>query len=791
MSKKINKITMTGFRGATLPTEIPFDTSKAVTLIFGENGTGKSTIADAFAFICNRSYGSIENYSLGLGEQPKKHMASLGGSASDLKVSLSCASSTWTATLTKEGPVVSPADGCPNAHILHRKSILKLIEAQPKQRYDAVKTFIAVPGIEKSESALREAFKTTETGYTEAVRALEQANHGIESLWAAEGKPGKTAIEWGKKEAERNADQLQARVTALTSIENAFQSLEVASSGLTTATTDYNSANEVVLTAEAQQRDAEKAFAYGSSQLVQILKEAKEYISDKGDLYQCPVCEKNIERADLLGRLDLRINEMQRIVELASLTMNAREAADKKKTLLEEAQKVFCEQSRALAGLLKSTAIPEIQEIGIEWTAFHSLLTYEKPSETIEQQGRQFSSLTTPCRKPLLLKKDKDQKSINQHNAIEGHIDTLREKLVAAENEERLLNKLKAALEILTRQRKSYVETILENISDEVQTIYTRLHPGEGIGEVRFFLKPNAIGSLEFDASFQNKSNLPPQAYYSESHLDTLGICVFLALANRFKNEDTVIVLDDVLTSIDGPHLDRFMGLLHDQASCFNQVIVTTHYRPWRDRYRWAKGPTASTQVIELGPWTLQNGMRTGEFLSAIAELRECVKATKLDRQIVASKAGIVLESLLDFLTLKYRCKVPRNTRNEYTLGDLSIAIDSKLGKELRTIKSNISDGGRKETFLRPLIEACTSEQWIRNSVGCHFTALGSEVSDPDVRSFCKAVLALSDEIVCGSCSMLPTRRPSGSNWQCSCGQLMLFPLVYPGSDPGTVDDEG
>src|SRR5439155_13143363 len=111
--------------------------------------------------------------------------------------------------------------------------------------------------------------------------------------------------------------------------------------------------------------------------------------------------------------------------------------------------------------------------------------------------------------------------------------------------------------------------------------------------------------------------------------LDMLGICVFLALAKFFKTDNTIVVLDDVLTSVDGPHLDRFMQLLHDEAPHFNQCIVTTHYRPWRDRYRWAKGPTANTQLIELGPWTLKNGLHVGEFRTAIAELKAVLQSPR------------------------------------------------------------------------------------------------------------------------------------------------------------------
>lgn len=197
-------------------------------------------------------------------------------------------------------------------------------------------------------------------------------------------------------------------------------------------------------------------------------------------------------------------------------------------------------------------------------------------------------------------------------------------------------------------------------------------------------MKPTAIGSLEFDATFYGAAKVPPQAYYSESHLDTLGICVFLARAKLFKTDQTLVILDDVLTSVDASHLQRFMQVLQGEAAHFGRVIVLTHYRPWRDQYRWAKGPAANTQVIELGPWTLSGGVNAYEFVTDLDVLRRAVSETPFDRQIVASKAGIALESLLDFLTLRYRCKVSRNARGEYTLGELAAGLDSKLSSALR-----------------------------------------------------------------------------------------------------------
>jgi hypothetical protein len=74
--------------------------------------------------------------------------------------------------------------------------------------------------------------------------------------------------------------------------------------------------------------------------------------------------------------------------------------------------------------------------------------------------------------------------------------------------------------------------------------------------------------------------------------------------------------------------------------------------------------------------------------------------------------------------------------------------------------------------------------------VGCHLNTLGSEISDINERAFGRDVIALADAMICDSCGALPSRRPSGSHWQCTSGNLGLHPLVKPGADPRTVADE-
>lgn len=534
---KINKISISGFRGATKPVELLFDIKKPVVLIFGENGTGKSTIADAFDFLCKQSYGSLEHYSLG--DSRKKYVATIGSAPSNVKISLTSDTETWIATLQQSGPSVT-SGGYPDARILRRKAILKLIEAKPRDRFDELKDFIAVPNIDKSESALREAITTSEENFEESTRALVQVSEALESLWQKENKPGTNAIEWAEGEANKDITQIQKE---LCQVESITAGIQFGEDNLTLLDNSYEEHKKLKIEleeAEKKLKNAEAQQTQQSADLVELLGDAKIYIEKRKDLSKCPVCEKENKADDLLRQLSKRINEMQELKCFADIVSASKSAVINKEAILNQSQKNFCQKIRDLGGFLKACGLSEITTLNIQWESFKELTANVSPSALVENQGRQLLGSVLSSKIHLKNRKETDQKSVSHHNAIKGYVDDLKTKKAEASSEEALLAKLQAIYKIVSKERKNYIEGILADISTEVERLYTRLHPVENIGGIRFYLKPNAISSLEFDARFQNATEVPPQAYYSESHLDTLGICVFLALAKYFKTDSTM-----------------------------------------------------------------------------------------------------------------------------------------------------------------------------------------------------------------------------------------------------------
>jgi hypothetical protein len=283
---------------------------------------------------------------------------------------------------------------------------------------------------------------------------------------------------------------------------------------------------------------------------------------------------------------------------------------------------------------------------------------------------------------------------------------------------------------------------------------------------------------------------VPPQAYYSEAHLDTLGICIFIALAERDATTDTLLVLDDVLTSADQDHVQRFIEMIHDEVKL--PVLITTHYRPWRDRYRYALGPVGNVHLIELLPWSKAKGIRHTKTKLEIDELRDLLGKEPVDRQAVAAKSGVLLEAALRELCILYRCKLPLDAEGRHTLGEYLNGLDGKLRRLMKSVSTSPatspSGGTEHVTELLPLLQEIESIAWIRNLVGAHFNLDGMNLSEAEVRQFAKATCALLDALICGKCGELP-RKNQGSFFTCGCKAQELHPLTSAGAQTPSIEN--
>ena len=788
MKMPLQQLTIGGFRGATQLVEIKLE-DKPVVMIFGENGTGKTTIVDAIDFVCNEHAGNLE----GRQATPvKDFLPALGSKASELRVELKWTAGTWKATLAGSKAKVIGATPRPKAKILRRAQILEIVDAQPAKRYEAFSHFVAVPNVEKAESSLREADRVARDDFNTSAQNLGAAREELQKLYREVPEPKPDIQAWAKGKNDTDPRDLNRRASH---ISNLIALVEAATRALTDLNRAAGQAASDALTVQSGIVDleaAEEISDEAKSDLLKLLESAAEYLTLHETEESCPVCEQPVDRAMLLTRLSARKAAGAAIAEASRNLESAKKQEERAKILVGSEETRFLKASSDLAKGFHGSTEESLTVKQIPWDQFAQLLADQPVPNVPENRacGEALRTICADCLEALEADKEVLAKELEDLRAIKLQYGFVVKYAKQAMQLESLSKKLAALLSIVETARKDFVDNALDSIRKRVDSLYSKLHPGENIGDIKLQLDPNRRGSLNVSSRFESEEDVPPQAYYSEAHLDTLGICIFIALAERDATTDTLLVLDDVLTSADQDHVQRFIEMIHDEVKL--PVLITTHYRPWRDRYRYALGPVGNVHLIELLPWSKAKGIRHTKTKLEIDELRDLLGKEPVDRQAVAAKSGVLLEAALRELCILYRCKLPLDAEGRHTLGEYLNGLDGKLRRLMKSVSTSPatspSGGTEHVTELLPLLQEIESIAWIRNLVGAHFNLDGMNLSEAEVRQFAKATCALLDALICGKCGELP-RKNQGSFFTCGCKAQELHPLTSAGAQTPSIEN--
>jgi hypothetical protein len=774
------KLNITSFRGATSTFPLEFDPEKPVCVLFGENGTGKSTIVDAFDVVCNGRFGSVGEYS---GTNPG-HAVSLNAKPATLKIELEIDSTKHTGKVISSRIERNGLPGCPVAHILRRTQLLRLLVAQPAKRYEELKNFIDLSLVESAETGLREALNQLELSVTEAEIVKKNNAEVLQKLQIDHSdKPKITWEAWAAAQSCIDTATLAVSLNIVQTLRNQYDALGQSVHECKDAAKALGGAIEKISKAQAELLQKSVSSAAGAVSISKLLQETQKYLQTAQDTNRCPVCEQDINRDQLAKRIHIRLTELEPLVQANEEVEKAeKEVVLKQAALAKEMGTLFDALGKFDAGY-KETEIEHVKRNLFDWDK-HAL------PDILNASGVEYLALLVEatkvrtdaffkCRDKLADDESKKQAELVLLSTVkESHkkyVDSVTG-LSSLETQVKWAAKLLALIE---KHRKTYSDALLKKISTEVQTLFSAIHPGEKVGGLALTLDPVKKGSVNVSAEFYGPKDVPPQAYYSESHLDTLGLCVFIAIALERTNPEDILILDDVLSSCDQQHIDRVIMMLEGLSDKFSKIIITTHYRPWRERYRVARAMTVPVQLEELLAWTLPIGIRHASTKLSVEELEEVLNMEPVKQQDIASKAGILLEAILDHISLIYRCKLPYKTEKEFVISEYLGGFDKKLKTALKIEKANPIGGAPIEHPLIDLFDYVDGEYWVRNKVGCHFT-LDSGVSDAKVKEFGQKVIEFAEIVTCSSCGSLPYRNKDGSTWACKCGALKLHPHTQP-----------
>lgn len=758
------------FRGSTKDFSISFDSNKSLTLIYGENGSGKTTISDAFDFLGNGKVGSLENRGLG---QLRPFWASLGKPHTDILVEMSIDNQTWQARSGTKSVSVTPAGLMPpKIEVLRRSSILRLVQDAPREKYDALKPFIDISMVEQAEATLRRQHKDSGIVLNSIASRIAENRDTLSRLFKESGSGESSELVWAAKIVKVPPPDHTKDVVALREVVRGIEAVTSIKELSDAARSDSDTAKlkleEIDTSVAAIEADA----LVGDAALEKILSAAKEHFANHAVGDACPLCESSKQVENLAGRVDERLEKLKALTDarrkqrVANATYQATLS-----TVNSVAQRV-----KALA----ETAADKAKLAPQTWVDLHANALNEL--QTFSQGGAigvlDLESLKTASETATQLCSELEGKKTwyttvrTVHDQYQSNLDS--QKVVS-----KVLPRLEVALAIFEEERKKFLDSILSAIAQEVGRLYEIIHPGEGLNKISLKLDPNKTGSLDLTAQFLSTEEQPPHAYFSESHLDSLGLCIFLALAGLRAPDKTIVVMDDVLGSIDEPHVDRLIEMLYDESKKFKHTVITTHYQPWREKFRWGWLKNGQCEMMELGVWDATTGIASAQLSQApLAELRQHLTSIPPSLQSACASAGVLLEAICDYLTAKYECDVPRK-KGKLTLGDMLPRVcEKKLVASLRVEVKQLDNSYIPTTIGDKLIELRDMAQ-LRNIFGCHYNDLAHLLPAKDAIAFATLVREVGDALICDQ-EGWPGSDKSGSYWATRGETRRLHPLKKP-----------
>jgi len=788
----IKSILIENLRGISLKTSIDLNNKSLV--IFGENGKGKSSIIDGIEYALTKDIKYISTACREVSLQ--KHAPNIAASFQDIKVQVEF----------KDGSIISnnqePEEGTlafnlknsmgGNINILRRSQLLNAIFAQPKERYDMLKQFLPLTIINEYENSLKGTLDEFKHNLKNLKAEIESKKRDVQAVLNIKDLSSVT-VENVIKILKNRCEELELdELKNLDEVPNYIKKVENNIEKIGNINYDSDIRYIMELLEEMVNKKpptyfAEIIFNSINSQLDLKQKEKivfyEEFLTtgikwlNEESKSICPFCESSIDVQKVISRV------YQRIEENSAYSKIKKEFQSNYNTLQEELQhwqdllikirkinqkindeeveqlcKIIDDNIKKFIDLLPNSIQDNIIERKLpEWP---NIISENAINLKKKYSGKLLSGDTVNKIKQLINFKH----TLKIVNDSFIHINKMTDDYNFVNKGYLITNQF---YKELVSQRKSCVQDIYNEIKEDINIYYNKMHPEENIGGLDLKVKDSSSrGSAIIKANFYEKSGEDPRAYYSEAHLDTLGLAIFLALYKReCKNNKELrfLILDDVFTSVDAAHRNNIINLLFSEFK-EHQLIITTHdvvlYKEILELEK-LYGGNGKFRNIEICDWTKEEGPILDDTKSEFEKLTETFMNHRVDKNVLASVSGNFLELILNKLRYSLELAIPARYGERYTIADIWNKLYSKLRKnnEFYGSNSNVLDDIDRYKFLR-------------NTNGCHYNEWAQSVSKDEIKQLTKQVRSFYELVYCNKCCSLIKKINNNEDYQCNCATL-------------------
>jgi len=763
VTERLQRLVMHAFRG--VPTEMTVDFGNGEsTVIFGENGTGKSTIADALEWYFK---GEIEL----LSHEGRQHAVRHVGGDDDGATSVEVLTSG-----TLGGKVVFPDERTPEAFeslrretfLLRGRTLADFINKTKTEKWKALVEILGLDAIEslredlqRARNDLRKASKASEEEVRVYRRALSSGADTVDEETVLSSLC--QICELLGVDPPQSLDQVvdpswitaaagaSANVAASSGRESLFAEIEALKAPDFNKTV-FESWNTLVMSDRARQLPR-----------ASLVREAKRLFDAQSiETGRCPLCGQKVDQKVLARKIETALVDMMEASrDLERFRDPILEQADGLESAYDLREAIY---DRAGGFALEIPAVPPLPDAKIHdqvgALATVDVATITRYLSEMRRWDKAVGKLAQQISTPEPSERD------NQLMMLAALCQQIRAWQQAEKKNAhagRALAISEAVFDAYQRKQKDDLGELLEQISGRVAKIYSTLHPGEDLDAVS--IEPWTAKGVELAIDFYGSRQRPPHGVLSESHLNSLAIAVFLAMAASFNEKLGFLILDDVINSFDVEHRGRLAELLADGFSDW-QLIVLTHDQQF---FEHLSRRAPSWRKIEFTSWSHASGPRTTKYETSgmLAAARERLQSDGVHG--AATKGRRALEELLQEVCEALWAPLPfrrgqANDRRE--IGELFIGLR-------RTLKEHAKS---QLQSIEPTLKHLEADVGATLNVAAHASRGRSGASE--VKAALERIETLDALWSCPECRTRVWHKGTPDAARCRCGKSAFPPVV-------------
>ncbi len=724
---KINSINIAGIRGIKDP--LILNLKKKSILLYGDNGSGKSSITDAFEWFyydrighlvseetgATKGKGALRNLFLQSSEDAfikieysKPELSSQKIINSSLRIIQTNTSEEFNKLL-----IASQSENL----ILRYKDLVTFIVATKKEKLDKLQDIIGFKRVGEIRDLLRKnagriarniraaqydnkkgvqqslIIENFGQNITSAQHFFEVANELIEPLKLKIKIKSYKNIKEVLKEIESKEDrEIIEKINFHSKVnENLLEII----GNINSIDTDYEAYFDSVADLKREKENVEKL------QILKLLIEGQRLLqTDIIKENYCPLCQQEKNKAELILDINQRIDEFEELKE------EKEKAEQQAKDLLLKIQL----NARVLNVLKSEKLVKKEENKKIEEQIIEIVSSLDKYNEELKKNILSDDEILKSS--DLILNEVKIQKIADDSKNIAKNISEgqkknsklqIHTKLSLATQaysqynrivkEEAILRKQQFTFDALfsdfIKRQEQALNIFLQIFSQDINDYYTTMNPNEKVEDIKLVPlndRNNELVGITIEYDFYDERKSPPIAYLSESHINCLGLSFYLASVKAFNKQNRFFILDDIISSFDRPHRTRFARLLTSKFNDY-QILLLTHEREF---YELISSVVKSKGwLLHDLHWSKENG--TVLKLSLIDYKNQIEKKIKnRNTNDLGNLIRKYLERQLKTIALRIEAKVAfrYNDINEKRMvSELLDAAQSKLSKASNELK--------------------------------------------------------------------------------------------------------